>query len=251
MRQTFIPSDINHSLMTLEQGAELFAQGNNADCFYIVLSGSVDIYRDKEMVMKLGPESVLGAEPLFSPQGSYLYTAKSSDAVRLSKYTYLELLDILGTQPVVLKQILNSIFGQLTDFWAGTDARQGNVPAHHFSGDIRSYQPDQWVIREGEYDTEIFRIVSTDRGLEVSKKGHKLTVLQNQGEFFGEMAAILNEKRSASVRSLGNSILEVYPGAHLQKIFTDYPQVSMRIISALSQRLAETTRALIDREQSP
>lgn len=251
MRQTLAHSDINHSVITLDQGMELFAQGNNAHCFYIVLSGSVDIYRDKEMVMQLGPESVLGAEPLFSPKGSYLYTAKSSDRVRLSRYSYPELLDILGTQPVVLKQMLNSIFGQLTDFWTETYARQGNITAHHFSGDIRSYQSNQWVIREGEYDTEIFRIVSTDKGLEVSKEGHTLTVLHNQGEFFGEMAAILNEKRSASVRSVGNSILEVYPGNHLQKIFTDYPQVSMRIISNLSQRLAETTRALVDREQSP
>lgn len=239
-------SDISGSMVTLESGKELFIQDDYAGYFYVVLSGTVDIYHDKEIVMRLGPESVLGAEPLFSRESRYLYTVKSSGTVRFSRYSYLELLDMLGAQPRIVGQILNSICHQLKQLWTGAGLRAGIAAAQHFSGDIRSYKSDEWVIREGEDDTQIFRIVSAEKGLEVSRGGHKLAILQNPGEFFGEMAAILNEKRTASVKSLGNSILEVYPGDHLQKIFADYPQVSMRIISALSQRLAETTKALTE-----
>jgi CRP-like cAMP-binding protein len=246
MNQTAAYKDIDRSLLTIEGGKDLLIQDDDAGFFYVVLSGIVDMYRDDKMVMQLGPDSVLGAEPLFSPEGKYLYTIKSSGMVRVSRYDYTDLLDMLGAQPRIFRQILNSLCAQLKEFWAGTAATNCVAPDLHFLGDIRSYGPGEMVIREGEDDTEIFRIVSADKGLEVSRDGHRLAVLNSSGDFFGEMATVLNEKRTATVRSLGNSILEVYPGARLQNILTDYPDVSMRIITALSKRLAETTRALTE-----
>lgn len=247
MNRTFPHSDMNRSMVTLEGGRELFVQDEEAGCFYVVLSGTADMYRDKTMIMQLGSDSVLGAEPLFSPEGKYLYTVKSSGLLRASRYEYTELLDMFGAQPQIFKQLLNSICKQLKDFWAEAGTRTGISPELHFLGDIRSYKPDQLVIREGEEGTDIFRIVSSEKGLEVSREGHKLAVLQTSGDFFGEMAAVLDEKRTASVRSLGSSILEVYPGDQLQNILSDYPQVSMRIITALSKRLADTTRSLTEK----
>lgn len=244
MNHTFQHNSISSSILTLESARELFTQDEVAGAFYVVLSGTADMYRNNEMFMRLGPDSVLGAEPLFTPGGTYLYTVKSSGMTRISRYAYPDLLDMLGAQPQIFKQMLNSICTQLKDFWARAGAQAGIAPELYYLGDIRSYGPDQWVIREGEDDTEIFRIVSADKGLEVSRGGHKLAVLENPGDFFGEMASVLEENRTASVRSLGNSILEVYPGSQLQNILTDYPEVAMGIITALSKRLAETTRAL-------
>lgn len=244
MNYTFQHNSISSSILTLESARELFTQDEVAGAFYVVLSGTADMYRNNEMFMRLGPDSVLGAEPLFTPGGTYLYTVKSSGMTRISRYAYPDLLDMLGAQPKIFKQMLNSICTQLKDFWTRAGAQAGIAPELYYLGDIRSYGPDQWVIREGEDDTEIFRIVSADKGLEVSRGGHKLAVLENPGDFFGEMASVLEENRTASVRSLGNSILEVYPGSQLQNILTDYPEVSMGIITALSKRLAETTRAL-------
>ncbi len=246
MNQTSAYNDISRSVLTLEGGRDLVVQDEEAGYFYVVLSGIVDMYRDSKMVMQLGQDSVLGAEPLFSPEGKYLYTIRSSGMVRVSRYSYPDLLDMLGAQPRIFRQTLNTFCAQLKEFWSGTAATKCIAPDLHFLGDIRSYESNEWVIREGEDDTEIFRIVSTDKGLEVSRGGHRLAVLQTSGDFFGEMASVLNEKRTASVRSLGNSILEVYPGARLQSILADYPDVSMRIITALSKRLAETTKALTE-----
>ncbi len=239
-------NDMSRSMITLEGGKELFVQDEQADFFYVVLSGAVDIYRDNQKVLELGPDAVLGAEPLFSPGGKYIYTVKSSNLSRVSRYAYSDMLDMLGAQPRLFTQVLNSLCAQLKEFWAGAGLSACEAPDLHFLGEIRSYSHNQTVIHEGAEDTEIFRIVSCERGLEVSREGHKLAVLQTPGDFFGEMAAVLGEKRTATVCSLGNSILEVYPGEQLQNILSDYPQVSMRIITALSQRLAETTKALTD-----
>jgi len=244
MIQTFAQSGMSSSVMVLEGGAVLFDQEVKADCFYVVLSGSADIYLNNEMVTQCGPESVLGAEPLFSQGGRYLYTVKSSGRVRASRYLYPELLDMLGSQPGIFKQMLDSFCGQLQDFWTRAGIHTVADPELYFMGDVRSFGPNQWIIREGEGTTDIFRIVSAEKGLEVSRGGHKLALLQTPGDFFGEMAAVLGEKRTASIRSLGDCILEVYPDHQLQNILADYPGVSMRIIKNLSGRLDQTTRAL-------
>ncbi len=242
MNTGFHYSDPDSSLITLKSGMDLFSQDDQAGLMYVVLSGGVDIYRDRKLVMNLGPESVLGAEPLFILEDRYLYTARSSAISRFSSYQYSDLFDIFGTQPMIIKQILHSISRQLGSLWSG--ARAQDLSDLQFLGDIRTYGPGQWVIREGEDDTSLFRIVSAQKGLEVTKDGQKITVLRTPGDFFGEMAVVLGEKRTASVRSLGDAILEVYPGDQLQNILSDYPLVSMRIITALSKRLAETTRSL-------
>ncbi|MFP4084665.1 MAG: cyclic nucleotide-binding domain-containing protein [Desulfonatronovibrio sp.] len=237
---------ISRSMITLENGRELFVQDDKADFFYVLLSGKVDIYRDKQKITEIGPDAVAGAEPLFAPGSSYFYTAKAAGMVRGSRYAYSDLLDILGAQPRIFSQVLNSLCAQLKDFWFQAGPDTPAAPDLHFLGEIRSYGSGEMVIREGEFDTEIFRIVSCEKGLEVTREGHSLAILQTPGEFFGEMAAVLDEKRTASVRSLGSSILEVYPGDQLQNILADYPQVSMRIITALSKRLAETTKDLTE-----
>ncbi|WP_045215220.1 Crp/Fnr family transcriptional regulator [Desulfonatronovibrio magnus] len=234
--------------MTLvDPGTQIISQGMEADRIYVILSGRVDILCHGKKVIELGPESVLGAEPVFFPETSYLYSAIVSRQTRISEYHYSDILDMISTSPDLFHQIFSSMSKQLGKLWneigENVEHEQNDM---HFVGEIRSYTENQWVIQEGQEDTDIFRIVSSDKGLEVSRSGHKLATLNTPGEFFGEMAIILGEKRTASVRSLGNSILEVYPGHQLQNILADYPGIAMRIIKAMSQRLAHTTKALAD-----
>lgn len=251
MNQPVHFSEISRTMVTFDDGSKIFEQDSQADYFYIVLSGAVEVFRDGQKVMTLGSDSVLGFEPLFSPGARYLYTVKSSGTSRLSKYFFPDILDSLTSQPGIIHQILSSMSMQLKNLWSEAGIRSCSDADLHFLGEIRTYAPGDLIIAEGENDTDIFRIVSAPKGLEVSKEGHKLAVLDTPGDFFGEMAAILSESRSASVKSLGDSIIEVYPGDQLQNILADYPQVSMRIVTTLSRRLSETSKSLaMIKEQS-
>ncbi|MCA1743686.1 MAG: cyclic nucleotide-binding domain-containing protein, partial [Desulfovibrionales bacterium] len=78
MNQPVHLSEISRTMVTFDDGSKVFEQDSEADYFYIVLSGTVEIFRDGQKVMTLGSDSVLGFEPLFSPGASYLYTVKSS-----------------------------------------------------------------------------------------------------------------------------------------------------------------------------
>ena len=61
--------------------------------------------------------------------------------------------------------------------------------------------------------------------------------LGSAGKLFGEMAAVFEQPRTATIRSLGQSALEVSPSPMLPHIVSDYPELSWRIIQGLSQRL--------------
>ncbi|WP_028574262.1 cyclic nucleotide-binding domain-containing protein [Desulfonatronovibrio hydrogenovorans] len=230
------------STVVMEEGRELLVQDRLADCLYLILSGRIDLFRDRDKVLQLGPGSVVGAEPLFCRSRSYTYSAVCVGTVRASRYYYSQILDQLGLAPEPVRGILDSLGHQLDFFW--TAGRDSDLSREHFLGQIRTYDPGQWIIREGNIDTDIYRIVSTDGGLEVSKDGRELARLDAPGEFFGEMAWILGEKRTASVRALGRTVLEVHPGEQLESIVSQYPQLAMRIITALSGRLARTSREL-------
>lgn len=101
-------------------------------------------------------------------------------------------------------------------------------------------------MQDGERSKEIYRIISTDKGLEVVKNGNQLAVIREPGEIFGEMACLLNEGRTAGIRSLGNSVLEVYSPEQLLAMLSDYPDFSLRLVTTLAQRLAKTSRELAE-----
>ena len=106
------------------------------------------------------------------------------------------------------------------------------------------------IIEEGSMGTDIYRLVSTQHGLRVSIKGKDISSITRPGEYFGEMSVILNEKRSATISSVGRSVVQIFSGDNLEMILENYPQLSKIIIDALAKRLFDLTKKIAS-ENSP
>ncbi|RQD77078.1 cyclic nucleotide-binding domain-containing protein [Desulfonatronospira sp. MSAO_Bac3] len=232
------------SVLNLGGDTDIFVQGEAADCFYVLLSGQADLLRGEQKVMQLGSGTVLGTETLFRPDKGYLYTARTRGEARVARHGYQEFLDQAMSGPRLLRRVLDTHIREIEELWLRMEAAFKENQDYYFPGGIKSCAPGEWVIREGDRDDAIYRIVSSDQGLEVVKQDKVLALLREPGDFFGEMAAILGEARTAGVRSVGESVLEVYPGDRLNQMIADYPGMSARIISNLAQRLASTSREL-------
>jgi CRP-like cAMP-binding protein len=241
------PSGGRANIITFPRGEEILAHDTPAEHVFIIVSGKVSLWRNGQWLTALSSQSILGLEGLYNRNGVYAYTAKTETLCRMIKYPVTEFMDSLYQTPRLTELTFSSLIRQLDMGWEKI-SRVGheNEKEVFFAGDIRSCQPGELIIREGENTNEIFRIISTELGLEVSKGGQVLAVLNEPGEIFGEMASVLQEARTASVRSLGHSVLEVYPPQQLLEILSDYSDISLRIIKSLSRRLAETSRALTD-----
>jgi nucleotide-binding universal stress UspA family protein len=104
---------------------------------------------------------------------------------------------------------------------------------------IRTYQPGELIVREGDTTTGCFIIASGE--VEVVRGEHSahpivLTTL-GAGEFFGEMAVIDDHPRSASVRALEATECVALGRAEFLETLQRRPQIAVQMLPVLVRRL--------------
>jgi len=124
-----------------------------------------------------------------------------------------------------------------------TVAHKEKLPAYLINTDVENYEDGDIIIREGNTDTDFFKLI---RGaLAVIKGGKKIAELTEPGEYFGEMAAISGEQRTATVASQGRSTIKRYPGNKIDEIIEKYPDVSSHLFKTMTNRLQKTSQIIV------
>ncbi len=112
----------------------------------------------------------------------------------------------------------------------------------------REYQPNEYVFHQGDPGIGLYIIMEgevlissqTEHGYE-----HKFAVL-TEGDFFGELALLDNEVRSASAVALKNSKLHVVFRPDLDEFIDKYPKQGIEILRGISQIITTRLRRLND-----
>ncbi len=240
-----------HRIVAFEADHLVFAEGCPLEMVYQLLEGRVGLWKRQKRLMDLSAVSILGIEGYFTRTERYLYSLKTETDCRFALYSPDKVQEALFSRPQFEEMVLENLSKQLTWLWKFLGDMQSREESLYYVGDIRTYAPGEFILQEGDTSTEIYRIVSTDLGLEVSKQGTKLAVLNEPGQFFGEMAALLKERRSASVKALGQTVLEVYPGEFLSHMIEDYPEFAQQLVHGLGQRLEKANRLLLNKGNDP
>lgn len=112
------------------------------------------------------------------------------------------------------------------------------------------YKAGESVITEDEYADQLFYIrkgkVEIQKNLcSMETPYARLTVL-GPGEFFGEMAVIDNEPRSASVRAAEDVELLMIPKEVFMQMSFKHPQIMLNLMRSLSVRLRETNVRFVE-----
>ncbi len=118
-----------------------------------------------------------------------------------------------------------------------------SLPAYLVNPDTENYEDGDVIIWEGNTDVDFFKLV---RGaLNVVKDGRTIARLTQPDEYFGEMAAISGEPRSASIVSNGRSVIKRYPGDKLYELIEKYPEVAIHLFKAIAGRLSHTDKIAV------
>lgn len=124
-----------------------------------------------------------------------------------------------------------------------TVAHKESLPAYLVNPDVEEYEDGDTIIREGNNDIDFFKLI---RGaLTVIKGGKKIAELTEPGEYFGEMAAISGEQRTASIISQGRSTIKRFPGDKLDEIIDKYPDVSSHLFKTMTNRLQKSNKIIV------
>ncbi len=124
-----------------------------------------------------------------------------------------------------------------------TVAHRESLPAYLVNPDQENYEDGDVIIREGNKDIDFFKLI---RGaLTVVKGGKKIAELTEPGEYFGEMASITGEQRTASIISQGRSTVKRFPGDKLEEIIDKYPDVSIYLFKTMTKRLQKSNQIIV------
>ncbi len=107
------------------------------------------------------------------------------------------------------------------------------------------------IFRQNEPGDKFFVIISgTVRVFKINKEGEETELaILGPGEYFGEMALLTNEPRSASVEALEETQLLVLSKTQLNQILKIIPNISMTFVKQMANRLVkEEKRIEMDQE---
>ena len=117
-------------------------------------------------------------------------------------------------------------------------------------GSFRSYAASDAIIKEGEIGDEMFIVLTG--GVEIRKKtraGDDYTVVRLKAEdnvFFGELALIDDDTRSATVIASEDSSFIVLNKKNFMALGNEHPQIGLPITRAISRRVASSLRKTTD-----
>lgn len=124
-----------------------------------------------------------------------------------------------------------------------TVAHKESLPAYMVNPDEENYEDGDVIIREGNNDIDFFKLI---RGaLTVIKGGKKIAEVTEPGEFFGEMAAITGEHRTATIVSQGRATIKRFPGDKIEEIIEKYPDVSRHLFGTMTKRLQKSNQIIV------
>ncbi|KJR42224.1 pilus biosynthesis protein, partial [Candidatus Magnetoovum chiemensis] len=83
------------------------------------------------------------------------------------------------------------------------------------------------------------------------KTEKKIAEIHEPGEYFGEIAALTGEPRSATIMSKGRSEVKRFPGDKLQEVIEKYPDVGKYLFGVMANRLTQANKLLLSKIMKP
>jgi len=110
----------------------------------------------------------------------------------------------------------------------------------------RSYPGDCVLINEGDDSDALYVILKGRVRVFVSdQSGREVTLnMQGTGEYFGELALLDEEPRSASVMTLERSRLALIPKEVFKRCLLEQPELAVKLVRAMARRIRALTANL-------
>jgi membrane protein len=115
----------------------------------------------------------------------------------------------------------------------------------------RLYGKDEYIFCEGDVGQDLFYILNGRVRMEKGIGQLKKTLAEmGPGEYFGEMAALISEPRTASSRCIEECHIAVVSGDTMRDILREREEVSLFMLKEFSNRVKRTSAALEELTQS-
>jgi CRP-like cAMP-binding protein len=243
MQGSALQDERESQVKEFKTGEVIAAEGENQQSFFVILQGSVEIFQHNKSIRTLRAGDVFGLERVFLKK-SLTTTARALSPVRVATYQSSAIGQIAAVRSQVITAIISSLISQLEQ--TTQVAEEYMPPAFMLDFNQRVYQEGEIIIEEGTPGNDIFMLLESQRGLLVTRKGNEVGRITQPGEYFGEMSGLLRERRTATVRCLGRSLVQRFPGDDLEVTLMAYPRLAKGLIDTLASRLLAANRRIVE-----
>jgi CRP/FNR family transcriptional regulator len=110
----------------------------------------------------------------------------------------------------------------------------------------RRFEAGEVVFKEGDEGSTCYIVRSgRARAIREHPDGRSITLAHFEpGDIFGEMAMLDGERRSATVETTEGTEAIAILSADMHRLLREYPDISVKLIAALGQRLRDTNERL-------
>ena len=111
---------------------------------------------------------------------------------------------------------------------------------------FRTFGAGETVFREGDASDTCYVIrEGRARAMREHPDGRSITLAQfGPGDIFGELAMFDDERRSATVETIEETEALAILGPDMRRLLRDHPEISVKLLAALSAKLRETNERL-------
>ncbi|OQR96174.1 cyclic nucleotide-binding protein [Achlya hypogyna] len=131
-------------------------------------------------------------------------------------------------------------------------ARQDDACISYLMGILyqECFTPGEFVFREGEFGRHMYFLVrgTVEVVIHANSPKEVLCKVLSEGSYFGELAMLLNSKRSASIRCKTFGILYVLSRNGMDHIHSHYPDISNHIMKEIKAKLHKIQQEAEERE---
>ena len=217
-------------------GGVIVREGDECAVFFVVLSGEVQISERGKNIRVLSAHDTFGLESIVFKKPSS-YTVRAITDTRVASYAPEALDRFIRENPRMAQSILSSLLHQLRETTRTLADESGSIAIEGVR--LNFYADGEKIIEEGSRGRTFFRLVASEGGLRVTSRGEEIARIRKPGDFFGEMACLLNVPHQSTVTSVGQSSVEAYEFADIDFIARDNPELVLRMLRGLVARLCD------------
>ncbi|MDR3039112.1 MAG: Flp pilus assembly complex ATPase component TadA, partial [Candidatus Adiutrix sp.] len=119
-----------------------------------------------------------------------------------------------------------------------------SLPHYLLNPDELVFDNGDVIIKEGNTDTNFYKLIQGT--LAVYKNQTQIAEISQVHSYFGEMSSLMGGVRTATIKSVGKSVVKVFPGDKLMEVIEGYPDISKVMLTSLVDRLSSINARLSD-----
>ena len=117
-----------------------------------------------------------------------------------------------------------------------------SLPHYLLNPDEMTFDNGDVIVKEGNNDTNFYKLI---QGTLAVYKGHsQIAEITQINSYFGEMSALAGGLRTATIKSVGKSVVKVFPGEKLLDTLEGYPEIAKSMLTSMMNRLAASNARL-------